>query len=196
MCSSPPIELVLASRSPRRRELLQQVGIRFTTVDVDIDETPVTGEPPREYVLRMAREKAAAGLRNSPFEFAVPVLGADTSVVVEEQILGKPVDTADALRQLRLLSGRAHQVLTAIAIANPPATSVCVQSTVWFRTLDEAECHRYCASGEPFDKAGSYGIQGQAAAFVARLDGSYSAVMGLPLFETCELLAARGVIKP
>ncbi len=192
----PKLQLVLASKSPRRRELLTQVGLEFATVDVDIDETPRIAELPSDYVLRMAEVKAAAGFELSQHDPGLPVLGSDTAVVIDGTILGKPVDEADAMKQLRMLSGRSHQVLTAIALADPPATSLCVASTVWFRPLDDDECQRYCASGEPLDKAGSYGIQGLGAAFVERLDGSYSAVMGLPLYETCNLLRRRGVLVP
>lgn len=190
----PTPQLVLASKSPRRRELLTQVGLRYAVAEIEIDETPRANELPRDYVLRMAEDKAAAGLAVSQYGVDVLVLGSDTAVVVDDKILGKPADIEDATRQLQLLSGRAHQVLTAIALVNPPAESVCVTSNVWFRELTVDECARYCATGEPMDKAGSYGIQGLAASFVTRLDGSYSAVMGLPLFETCALLKRRGVV--
>ena len=192
----PTPQLVLASKSPRRRELLTQVGLRYAVAEIEIDETPRANELPRDYVLRMAEDKAAAGLAVSQYGVDVPVLGSDTAVVVDDKILGKPADIEDAIRQLQLLSGRAHQVLTAVALVNPAAESVCVTSKVWFRELTVDECARYCATGEPMDKAGSYGIQGLAASFVMRLDGSYSAVMGLPLFETCALLKRRGVVVP
>ncbi|MEM7406185.1 MAG: Maf family protein [Pseudomonadota bacterium] len=184
-------QLILASRSPRRRELLAQVGLRFEVVDVDIDERPHPEEMPLDYVLRMAAEKARAGSAKVTRP-RLPVLGADTAVVVDDRILGKPRDRDDALAQLAILSDRSHEVLSAIAIAEP-AESLCVASTVTFRMLSSAEASAYCDTGEPFDKAGSYAIQGRAAMFVSHLDGSYSAVMGLPVHETCSMLARHGV---
>ena len=189
--------LFLASGSPRRRELLTQIGVPFNTVSAAIDETPLANESPAAYVERLAREKAQAGrlqlLKSIP-DGAFCVLGADTAVVLDERILGKPVDEADALAMLMALSGRAHEVLTAIAIidAGRCETRV-VRSQVRFRNISKQEASLYWASGEPRDKAGGYAIQGLAAVFVAGLNGSYSAVVGLPVCETAELLGHFGI---
>ena len=183
----------LASTSPRRRELLRQIGVRFDLLSVEVDETPLPDEEPGAYVMRLAGEKAAAGLAGLDVDEPEPVLGADTSVVLDGQILGKPGNANEAKAQLASLSGRSHEVFCAVALANPTPTAVCVTSEVWFKTLTEAEIDAYVATQESMDKAGSYAIQGYAAAFITRLEGSYSAVMGLPLFETSELLRARGV---
>ena len=189
--------LYLASGSPRRRELLTQIGVPFNTVSAAIDETPLANESPAAYVERLAREKAQAGrlqlLKSIP-DGAFCVLGADTAVVLDERILGKPVDEADALAMLMALSGRAHEVLTAIAIidAGRCETRV-VRSQVRFRNISKQEASLYWASGEPRDKAGGYAIQGLAAVFVTGLNGSYSAVVGLPVCETAELLGHFGI---
>ena len=183
----------LASTSPRRRELLRQIGVQFDLVSVAIDETPEPNEDPGQYVIRMASAKAQAGLTSLGEDTEAPVLGADTAVVLGGTILGKPTDEREAVAQLQLLSGHSHEVYCAVALANPTPTAVCVTSEVWFKTLAEAEIENYVATQESMDKAGSYAIQGYAAAFITRLEGSYSAVMGLPLFETSELLRARGV---
>lgn len=184
------VTLYLASGSPRRRELLTQIGVPFVTQIVPIDESPLPDEAPDVYVERLARAKAQAGLASlGDVEDAV-VLGADTAVVLDGRILGKPLDRADALATLGALSGREHQVMTAIALASRDrVASRVVVSQVRFRPLSEAEIAAYWASGEPQDKAGSYGIQGLAAVFVSQLQGSYSAVVGLPLCETAALLA-------
>ena len=189
--------LFLASGSPRRRELLTQIGVPFRVVSVSIDETPLPDEHPAAYVERLAREKALAGreqLRASTASAAGCVMGADTAVVLDDQILGKPVDEADALSMLMALSGREHEVLTAIAIieAERCETRV-VRSRVSFRTISQQEAAHYWASGEPQDKAGGYAIQGLAAVFVAGLNGSYSGVVGLPVCETAELLGQFGI---
>ena len=189
--------LYLASGSPRRRELLTQIGVPFSTVSAAIDETPLVNEPATAYVERLAREKARAGYKHvmvSPAGDAFCVLGADTAVVLDGQILGKPVDEADALAMLMALSGREHEVLTAIAImdAGRCETRV-VRSQVRFRNISTQEARLYWASGEPQDKAGGYAIQGLAAVFVAGLNGSYSAVVGLPVCETAELLGHFGI---
>ena len=189
--------LYLASGSPRRRELLTQIGVPFTAVSAAIDETPLQNESPVAYVERLAREKAQAGLQQllkSMPDGAFCVLGADTAVVLDERILGKPVDEADALAMLMALSGRVHEVLTAIAIidAGRCETRV-VSSQVRFRNISKQEASLYWASGEPRDKAGGYAIQGLAAVFVAGLNGSYSAVVGLPVCETAELLGHFGI---
>ena len=186
--------LYLASGSPRRRELLTQIGVPFTAVGADIDETPLDHEPPSAYVERLARGKAEAGRRALDAGVDGCVLGADTAVVLEGRILGKPVDQADALSMLLSLSGRDHEVLTAIAVLDGSrCESRVVRSRVRFRSITEQEAMAYWASGEPRDKAGSYGIQGLGAVFVAGLEGSYSAVVGLPLCETAELLGHFGI---
>jgi septum formation protein len=189
----------LASRSPRRRELLTQVGYQYAELPAgaaDVDETPHAGEPPADYVLRVACEKAAAGWRAviASGVAALPVLTADTTVVVEGEIVGKPDDTAHAGVMLRRLSGRAHQVLTAVALASGAGVATRLStSTVEFRDITAAEIERYVSSGEPLDKAGAYAIQGRAAIFVKTINGSYSGIMGLPLFETAELLGSLGI---
>ena len=197
--------LYLASRSPRRRELLAGLGYRFEVVDAAIDEGRADGETPARYVERMAREKALAGLAavergevacrgdSSPV-----VLGADTIVVVDGEVLGKPRDGAEVLTHLERLSGRDHVVLSAVALASPAAGAPNVgvrisRSRVWFRLLSPADREAYRATGEPADKAGGYAIQGRAAAFVTHLEGSWSAVVGLPLHETADLLARVGL---
>lgn len=178
--------MILASRSPRRAELLAAAGFTFEVLSVDVDETPRTGESAREYVERLALEKARAVAAERPRDV---VLGADTTVVVDGRILEKPRDAADAAAMLRALSGRAHEVLTGVAVVAPGRIRTGVESTlVWFDPLSDEDIAGYVASGEPMDKAGAYGIQGLAGAFVATLHGSYSGVMGLPLFETARLL--------
>ena len=182
--------LYLASASPRRRELLTQIGVPFLTQVVPIDETPQAGESPATYVERLARAKAAAVLSILPERDDAVVLGSDTAVVLDGRILGKPVDRADALATLAALSAREHQVLTAVAlISETRAAARVVTSTVRFKPLSQTQIEAYWATGEPRDKAGSYGIQGLAAVFVSQMQGSYSAVVGLPLCETAELLA-------
>jgi septum formation protein len=192
------MRIYLASRSPRRRELLRQLGIEFEELlaheqhGADVDETPFAGEPPETYVTRVARAKAELGWRQIALRgLAVhPVLAADTTVVLEGEILGKPDDGGHARRLLRRLSGATHQVLTAVAVAQDAhMETVLSASAVEFRTLDEAEIDAYVASGEPLDKAGAYAIQGRAAEFVRTLNGSYSGIMGLPLVATAELLS-------
>ena len=186
--------LYLASGSPRRRELLTQIGVPFTTVGVDIDETPLDHETPSAYVERLARGKAEAGRRALSAGQPACVLGADTAVVLEGRILGKPLDQADSLAMLLALSGRDHEVLTAIALLDGRrCESRVVRSRVRFRVITEQEALAYWASGEPRDKAGGYGIQGLGAVFVAGLEGSYSAVVGLPLCETAQLLGHFGI---
>ena len=199
--------IYLASRSPRRRELLRQIGVDFEMVllreaqqrGIDVDETPRTGESPDEYVLRVTRDKAQAAadsVRRRRLAMR-PVLAADTTVVCDDVILGKPADAADAARMLSLLAGRSHRVLTAVAIAGGDAVATRIsESQVWFRALDEGEIRRYVATGEPVDKAGAYAVQGRAAAFITRIEGSYSGIMGLPLAETAELLRSQGIIVP
>ena len=184
--------LRLASTSPRRRELLEQVGLGYTLIRAEVDVTPLPAEPPAAYVERLARAKAEAGLQAAGGEGLV--LGADTTVVADGPILGKPRDRAEGLALLERLSGREHAVLSAVALATAGRTEARVQvSRVHFRATTAAEREAYWATGEPADKAGGYAVQGRAAVFIERLDGSYSGVMGLPLYETCELLRAFGV---
>jgi len=183
-------QLYLASSSPRRRELLTQIGLPFHIVPASIDETPEPGEAAHAYVERLARGKALAGLNFLAQRADVCVLGADTAVVLDGRILGKPVDRADALAMLQALSGREHEVLTAVAVADRDRCEArVVSSRVAFREVSAEEAERYWETGEPQDKAGGYAIQGLAAVFVSRVEGSYSAVVGLPLCETSALLA-------
>jgi len=184
-------QLVLASASPRRCELLAQIGIEFEQQVADIDETPRAGESPADYVARLALEKARAARRAG--SCAAPALGADTAVVVDGRILGKPADFADARDMLRLLSGRVHEVFSAVALVAGREAVAVSRSTVRFREIGDSEIAAYWRSGEPRDKAGGYAIQGLAAAFIERLDGSYSGVMGLPLYETARLLDDFGI---
>jgi septum formation protein len=182
--------LYLASGSPRRRELLMQIAVPFLTQIAPIDEKVLPGESPVAYVERLARAKGQAGLVALTDNDGAVVLGADTAVVLDGQILGKPAGRDEALATLRALSGRSHEVLTAVALVSSERTvSRVVTSQVTFRPLSQAEIEAYWASGEPQDKAGCYGIQGLAAVFVSQLHGSYSAVVGLPLCETAALLA-------
>lgn len=192
----PPADLVLASASPRRRELLEQVGVHYRVAVADIDETPLAGEDPAAYVARLALAKARAVLAQAG---GLPVLGADTTVVIDGEVLGKPRDAVDAAAMLARLSGREHRVLTAVALVQFDALwderkAVRVSDTrVRFRRLTDAVIARYVASGEPMDKAGAYGIQGLGGALVARIEGSYTGVVGLPLGETIDLLDAFSV---
>ncbi|MGC8121156.1 Maf family protein [Marinobacter sp. VGCF2001] len=182
--------LILASASPRRAELLRQIGVSFRVMPAEIDETPQPAEPARDYVERLAREKALAVSRAAP---DVLVLGSDTSVVLNGEILGKPASEAEAGDMLQRLSGNTHQVMTSVALAQADQCQALVVVTdVTFRELEAAEINAYVATGEPMDKAGGYGIQGLGGIFVRELRGSYSAVVGLPLRETAELLASAG----
>jgi septum formation protein len=186
--------LYLASQSPRGRQLLQQIGVRFDTVDVDVPEVRAPGEPPEDYVSRVAREKAGAGLLKLSGVAGVVVLGADTEVVLGDEVFGKPVDNAHAADMLRRLSGRSHQVLTAVSLVSAEReASVLVATDVSFAALSEEDIADYVASGEPMGRAGAYAIQGGAERFIARLSGSYSGVMGLPLHETAVLLRGFGI---
>jgi septum formation protein len=179
--------LTLASASPRRAELLSAAGIPFTPCPVDVDEQPLDGEPPREYVLRVARDKARA----CPAPPDVVVLAADTAVIVTGEILGKPVDAADAARMLRMLSGRAHLVLTGVVLRLGEREVEAVEATaVAFARLTEDDIAWYVGTGESSDKAGAYAVQGLASRFVDRIDGSYTNVVGLPVATVCRLLAA------
>jgi len=189
-----PPQIYLASQSPRRRELLEQIGIYPKVITADIDESPHPNEAPAEYVIRLALEKAkAVHLALNTAEMH-PVLAADTSVVVDNKILGKPVDLDDALSMMQQLSGRSHKVLTGVALVdNKEIRSRLSVSHVTFRQVDKVEALAYWNSGEPHDKAGGYAVQGLGAMFISRLEGSYSGVMGLPLFETAELLQSVGI---
>ena len=188
--------IYLASRSPRRRELLKQIGASFDLLIPDVNEAPLEKEAPTDYVLRISRIKAEVGWmrvieRKLP---RFPVLAADTVVVAGRRIIGKPSGRPDAVEMLRLLSGRSHKVLTAVSVARAGRLEQRLSvSTVRFRPLTEHEIQRYVATGEPLDKAGAYAIQGRAAAFIEKIEGSYSGVMGLPLYETTQLLAIFGV---
>jgi septum formation protein len=193
---NPPAQahLYLASASPRRRELLAQVGIVALVLPQDVDESVRADERPDSYVRRLACNKALAALADARRRLPLPVLAADTTVVCEGRILGKPATREEAHSMLALLSGRTHHVLTAIALTAGAEPEVeLVDTSVQFRALDRAEIDAYWATGEPRDKAGAYGVQGLGARFVSRIEGSYSGVMGLPLFETLQLLARYGV---
>jgi septum formation protein len=195
--------IYLASKSPRRHELLRQLGVEFiefrlreaTGREPDVEEVPREGETAQQYVERIARTKAAIawhrmGQRRMPPR---PMLGADTEVALDGVIFGKPSDAADAVRMLSSLSGRTHDVLTAVAVRWEHAFEIAVsQSRVTFRAVAQAEIERYVATGEPFGKAGAYAIQGRADALLSQLEGSYSGVMGLPLYETAAVLARIG----
>ncbi len=201
-------DVYLASRSPRRRELLKQIGVRFEPLmlrlarprGADVDEALQPGESAGDYVERIAREKAEYGVRVVAMRtmLAKPILSADTVVILDGEVLSKPQSTAQATDFLRRLSGRTHEVRTAVAVTAGQPNSVKILSAVsisevTLRALDPGEIARYCATGEPHDKAGGYAIQGLAAVFVERINGSYSGVMGLPLFETAALLRQAGI---
>jgi septum formation protein len=197
-------KIYLASKSPRRRELLRQIGVEFELLLLrdqmprgpDVNEEVHPGEKAEDYVVRVTREKAENAakimmVRRLPPR---PVLAADTTVVIDGRILGKPANAAEAMEMLRLLSGRTHQVLTSVALHKDEATTQLTQvSEVTLSTLSEDMMRTYCASAEPYDKAGGYGIQGMAAVFVARIAGSYTGIMGLPLHETAQLLDQAGI---
>lgn len=194
--------IYLASRSPRRRELLDQMQVSHEVLALpatEVDEPRLPGESPADYVIRTAREKADRGIIAIRERGLAPrpVLAADTTVILDDDILGKPADRDDAMHMLRRLSGTRHEVRTALALAVDDARYEDVSITqVTFRVLAERDITRYCDSGEPYDKAGGYGIQGMAGVFVERIDGSYTGVMGLPLFETARLLEHAGILVP
>lgn len=181
------MKILLASQSPRRQALLEQIGIEFERVDAEIDERIAAHESPEDAVTRLAREKALAG---RAVRADLPLLAADTIVVIGKDILGKPVDFSDAERMLTRLSAKEHQVLTAVSLIDQQGElhSVLSTSTVRFRQIETQEIRDYWATGEPQDKAGSYAIQGLGAVFVEHISGSCSGIMGLPLFETAQLL--------
>lgn len=187
-------DFVLASASPRRAELLRQIGCRFLVAPVDVDEAVIPAEPAVDYVQRIALQKARAGLLASPLS-GVPVLAADTAVVVGRDIFGKPADREQALAMLGRLSGTTHRVLSAVAmVADNRELLRCSETQVTFRPLSAEECERYWQTGEPADKAGAYAIQGLGGVFVTAIQGSYSSVVGLPLAETCQLLQAFDIV--
>tara|TARA_Y100001956_G_scaffold82746_1_gene105346 strand:- start:1865 stop:2425 length:561 start_codon:yes stop_codon:yes gene_type:complete len=178
--------LILASGSPRRKELLQQLGYPFTILVTNVEESQHAGEQAEQYVARLSQDKALAALNQQPDNV---VLGSDTIVVCDNQVLEKPLDLAHAKQMLMMLSGRSHQVMTAVTVVSKEKQETVVVTTdVWFKTLSENEVEQYWHTGEPCDKAGSYGIQGIGGRFVTRIEGSYHAVVGLPLFETDQLL--------
>lgn len=180
--------LTLASTSPRRREILATLGIEFKVIPVATDESPLDGEAPREMVLRLAIAKAEAAAQGNL------ILAADTVVVLGDRMLGKPCDSDDAIEMLLALGGRSHQVMTGVALKTHTGTRAVLSTTdVQFREIGRDEAERYWQSGEPCDKAGAYGIQGLGGMFVTAIAGSYSGVMGLPVFETVELLKAAGI---
>jgi septum formation protein len=185
--------IYLASRSPRRRELLHQIGVAHRLLDIEVDERVREGESPSDYVLRLSQDKAAAGLAACAGNEKLPVLAADTCVVIDGEMLGKPADREQGMRMLARLSGATHQVYTAVALDDGRLSTRLSVSQVSFRCLSESEMAAYWATGEPADKAGGYAIQGLAGQFVRELLGSYSGVMGLPLFETAELLRDAGI---
>jgi septum formation protein len=199
LSESNAADLILASASPRRSELLEQIGVRFTILATDIDESRLENESPSDYVSRLALEKSRAGYSRQTRtvksaegkggEDKLPSLGADTIVVCDQQIFGKPKDQAHAAAMLMALSGKVHTVMSAVAVSQGPCSSSRLTKTlVRFRTISQSECLTYWQTGEPEGKAGGYAIQGRGAVFVDHIEGSYSGVVGLPLSETAEIL--------
>lgn len=184
-------QIILASASPRRKELLDQINVTYSVYPVDIDETPHLNEAPLEYVLRMANEKSLACIERLGRE--IPVLSADTIVVLGTRILGKPKDQDDAIAMLTQLSGKTHQVFSAVSLRGREDHQAVSMTEVTFRPLSQSEILSYWLSGEPRDKAGSYGIQGLGGLFAESIKGSFTGVVGLPLFETAELLLKQGI---
>lgn len=195
--SKEPVDsafIYLASQSPRRADLLRQLGVRFEPVGVDVDESTRSGEAVEAYVTRLARAKAEAARARLGSRASSPILAADTAVALDGVIFGKPGGRSESMEMLRRLSGRSHQVLSAVAVYAAGALHTAVStSQVSFRAISAAEAAAYWDSGEPADKAGGYAIQGRGAMFVERLEGSYSGVVGLPLYETAQLLRAAGL---
>ena len=185
------VQIILASASPRRKELLDQIKVTYSIYPVDLDETPLPDESPLDYVQRLAAEKSAAC--RAQLGIQTPVLAADTAVVLGNLIMGKPKDKADALAMLTQLSGKTHQVYSAISLRGREHSQAVSITEVTFRRLSEREILAYWHSGEPLDKAGSYAIQGLGGVFVEAIQGSFSGVVGLPLFETAELLSKQGI---
>ncbi|WP_455220449.1 Maf family protein [Kaarinaea lacus] len=195
------LQIYLASQSPRRRALIEQLGIHYQTLDVDVDESPQPGEIPADFVTRLALEKARAGWQLVAKQ-SVPVVGADTCILLDQHIVGKPENREEGIQLLKRYSGRAHQVVTGIAIVGPKlgqqGTDIVQHvrintSTVTFRVVTNEECEQYWETGEPIGKAGGYAIQGKAAIFIEKLEGSYTGVMGLPLCEFAELISLFGI---
>lgn len=185
------MSIYLASQSPRRRELLDQIGVSYQVVSVDVEERQSMGEAPSDYVQRLSLDKAMAGAQVYDDQ---PVLGADTIVVLGHEVLEKPVSQEEGMAMLLRLSGNTHQVMTAVSLVFQGRHQTCINKTlVRFRTISEQEACEYWLTGEPKDKAGGYGIQGLGGVFVEAIEGSYSSVVGLPLFETSALLAAFGI---
>lgn len=192
MSESRVNDLILASASPRRSELLDQIGVRFTILVSDIDESRLHNESPEDYVSRLAMEKSRAGFSRQ--DSTLPSLGADTIVVCDQQIFGKPKNQADAAAMLMALSGKAHTVMSAVTVSQGSRSSSRLTKTlVRFRTISQSECQTYWQTGEPQGKAGGYAIQGRGAVFVDHIEGSYSGVVGLPLSETAEILGEFGI---
>ena len=191
--TGPEQRIYLASGSPRRAQLLDQAGISYQVINTDVEERRRGGEPAADYVLRVARAKAerAATLVTRP----APILAADTEVVLDDRILGKPQDRQAAVEMLMSLSGRTHRVLTAVVLLHERLDHRLSESRVSFKPLTLRECETYCDAGMPYDKAGGYGIQDRAAVFISRIEGSYSGIMGLPLYETARLLEGQGWLK-
>ncbi|UCE90539.1 MAG: septum formation inhibitor Maf [Pseudomonadota bacterium] len=186
-------DIYLASASPRRRTLLEQIGIDYRLLDVSVPEIPAASESAEQFARRLSLAKASAGAALLTDQQRRPVLGADTVVVIDGKILGKPCDRSDGLHMLELLSGRTHEVLSAVSIVAAELHTTLSRSSVTFRHTSAAERAAYWDSGEPVGKAGAYAIQGTAALFISHISGSYSGIMGLPLFETAQLLAHAGV---
>jgi len=191
---STALPILLASRSPRRLELLKQLEVSFTVSPANIDESITPGEIPRDYVLRMAREKALAGIEQTAG--LMPALGADTIVLLDAKVLGKPDSRAEAENMLQNLSGKTHHVYSSVALALDPGTVLDTLNitAVTFGEMPMEWIKQYCQGDEPLDKAGAYAVQGGAGQYICRIEGSYSGVMGLPLFETAELLRRAGLL--
>lgn len=183
--------IILASASPRRKELLDQIGVHYTVYAVDIDESPLLNETPLAYVQRVAAEKSAACV--ATLQTTQAVLAADTTVVLGDVIMGKPKDKADAMTMLRQLSGNTHQVYSAVSLRGVTHSAAVSITDVTFKKLSEQEIEDYWHSGEPLDKAGAYAIQGKGSVFVTAINGSFSGVVGLPLYETAQLLRQQGI---
>ena len=185
------VQIILASASPRRKELLDQINVSYQVYPVDLDETPWLDEAPLDYVQRVAAEKSAAC--KAQLDTEIPVLAADTAVILGAVIMGKPKDKADVMAMLTQLSGKTHQVYSAISLRGREHGQAVSITEVTFRCLTEQEILAYWHSGEPLDKAGSYAIQGRGGVFIESIKGSFSGVVGLPLFETAELLSKQGI---
>ena len=191
------IQLYLASKSPRRRELLAQLELAFECIEGSVDESVIDSEAPQDYVERLAKAKAISGQGNvAAVQSHIPILGSDTSVVIDNQILGKPRDEQEAVAMLTRLSGRSHIVYTGVAIShNRDIKSVCCATKVYFAAMTASQINNYVATGEPMDKAGAYGIQGIGGRYIKKIEGSYTSVVGLPLYETSVLLTGCGVLS-